>query len=115
LNHTVSFLGLIRFLRFAALELQSLKYELEVEHARFAAMELKCKQLQAQLDAAGERSFSGLVSSARPDGTRRPSITPSALAPIHVQVRHAALAHHFFANFAAIRCRSSVWMVQEKA
>jgi hypothetical protein len=95
--------------RFAALELQSLKYELEVrsllpsaglvlrslsamqvERARSAAMELRNKQLQAQLDLAGDNPSVGLPSFAASEKSRRPSIAPSALAPVHVQVRAAA-------------------------
>lgn len=79
-------------LQFAALELQSLKYELEVERARSAAIELRNKQLQAQLDMAGDNvSFTGLPAFSASDRSRRPSIAPSALAPVHLQVQGMGL------------------------
>ena len=102
--------------RFAALELQSLKYELEVrghlllvllcdcsvlsqvERARSAAIELKNKQLQAQLEQAGDTASICLPSFTASDRGRRPSIAPSALAPVHVQVRAAARMEHLSYN-----------------
>lgn len=75
-------------LQFAALELQSLKHELEVERARSAALELRNKQLMAELDSAGDSSPALLPLSGKFE--RRASI-PSVLAPVHVQVHELGL------------------------
>jgi hypothetical protein len=87
----------------------------QVERARSAAIELRNKQLQAQLDMAGDNvSFTGLPAFSASDRSRRPSIAPSALAPVHLQVRAAARMNRVYFNFDVDRFKGWVWMAQEK-